>query len=355
MYASPGIPICNSGAAYIFRFDHETSRWTEEQKLLASDAACGDHFGHPISISGNAALVGAHGDNSNSGSAYVFRFDPENSQWVEEQKLLASDGAAGDQFARAVAIDGDTAVIGAWVSDAGGPSSGAAYIFRLDPKRSQWVQQQQLLPEPNPWTNFFGWSVAIQGDTVVFGAHGEDHQAGAAYVLDLAACLCPADLDGDGSVGILDLLSLLAAWGTDPGGVAVIGAWVSDAGGPSSGAAYIFRLDPKRSQWVQQQQLLPEPNPWTNFFGWSVAIQGDTVVFGAHGEDHQAGAAYVLDLAACLCPADLDGDGSVGILDLLSLLAAWGTDPGGPPDFDDDGNVGILDLLTLLANWGPCA
>ena len=55
------------------------------------------------------------------------------------------------------------------------------------------------------------------------------------------------------------------------------------------------------------------------------------------------------------CPADLDGDGNVGILDLLALLAAWGTDPGGPPDFDGDGTVGILDLLTLLANWGPCA
>ena len=54
------------------------------------------------------------------------------------------------------------------------------------------------------------------------------------------------------------------------------------------------------------------------------------------------------------CPADLDGDGSVGILDLLAVLAAWGSDPGGPPDFDGDGTVGILDLLTLLANWGPC-
>ena len=55
------------------------------------------------------------------------------------------------------------------------------------------------------------------------------------------------------------------------------------------------------------------------------------------------------------CPADLDGDDTVGILDLLALLAAWGTDPGGPPDFDGDGTVGILDLLYLLANWGPCA
>ncbi len=58
--------------------------------------------------------------------------------------------------------------------------------------------------------------------------------------------------------------------------------------------------------------------------------------------------------SACPCPADLDGSGSVGILDLLMLLAAWGTNPGGPPDFDGDGSVGILDLLELLANWGDC-
>ncbi len=58
--------------------------------------------------------------------------------------------------------------------------------------------------------------------------------------------------------------------------------------------------------------------------------------------------------AKCACSWDLDGDANVGILDLLALLAAWGTDPGGPPDFDGDGTVGILDLLTLLANWGPC-
>ncbi len=54
------------------------------------------------------------------------------------------------------------------------------------------------------------------------------------------------------------------------------------------------------------------------------------------------------------CAADLDDNGTVGILDLLALLAAWGTDPNGPPDFDGDANVGILDLLALLADWGPC-
>ena len=60
------------------------------------------------------------------------------------------------------------------------------------------------------------------------------------------------------------------------------------------------------------------------------------------------------EFQAITCPWDLDGSADVGILDLLALLAAWGSNPGHPADFNNDGTVGILDLLTLLANWGPC-
>ena len=57
---------------------------------------------------------------------------------------------------------------------------------------------------------------------------------------------------------------------------------------------------------------------------------------------------------ASACPWDLDDNGTVGASDLLTLLSAWGTDPGGPPDFDGNGTVGASDLLALLAHWGPC-
>jgi hypothetical protein len=67
------------------------------------------------------------------------------------------------------------------------------------------------------------------------------------------------------------------------------------------------------------------------------------------------GGRYVA-MASCgaMCPADLDLDGAVGIRDLLGLLGAWGSDPGGPPDLDGDGNVGAVDLGGLLASWGDC-
>ena len=57
--------------------------------------------------------------------------------------------------------------------------------------------------------------------------------------------------------------------------------------------------------------------------------------------------------AHALCPGDLDGDGTVGITDFLSLLGEWGA-IGGPADLDNDGVVGIQDFLLLLGNWGPC-
>jgi hypothetical protein len=63
-----------------------------------------------------------------------------------------------------------------------------------------------------------------------------------------------------------------------------------------------------------------------------------------------------LATAACApaCPADIDGDGRVGVMDFLGLLSAWGPWTGGPPDLDGDGFVGLTDFIILLAAWGDC-
>ena len=58
--------------------------------------------------------------------------------------------------------------------------------------------------------------------------------------------------------------------------------------------------------------------------------------------------------APCACPWDLNAHGQVDINDFLAVLAAWGSNPGGPPDFDGNGSVGITDFLQLLGAWGPC-
>ncbi len=119
-------------AAYVFRWNGNS--WMEEQKLLASDGVEEDGFGTGLSISGDVALVGAPGDDEATvpgpGKVYVFRWN--GNSWVEGQKLLASDGAAGDGFGgdESVCISGDVALVGADGDDDKGTDSGSAYVYK---------------------------------------------------------------------------------------------------------------------------------------------------------------------------------------------------------------------------------
>jgi MYXO-CTERM domain-containing protein len=105
-------------------FTRSSTTWTEQQELLASDGAADDHFGYSVSVSEDTAVVGARDKASYQGAAYVFA--RSGTTWTEQQKLLASDGAADDNFGYSVAVSGDTAVVGA-ISKASG--QGAAYVF----------------------------------------------------------------------------------------------------------------------------------------------------------------------------------------------------------------------------------
>ena len=157
------------GSAYVFRFDG--NQWIEETKLLASDGQARDRFGWSVSIDGNTAVIGRFG----GPQVYVFRFD--GNQWFEEAILLADDGQSGDMFGWSVSIDGETAVIGAYEDD----DNGSAYVFHLS--GDQWTLVTKLLASDG--VGNVGYSVSISGNTAVIGA------SGCAYIFDL-------DIDGDG-------------------------------------------------------------------------------------------------------------------------------------------------------------
>ncbi|MCH8164644.1 MAG: hypothetical protein IH889_03460 [Planctomycetes bacterium] len=392
-------PFCESGAAYVFRYDPQTSQWIEEQKLLASDAFSGDVFGGAVAIDGGVAVIGASGDadaGQGSGSAYVFRFDKESGQWNEEAKLTASDAAPWDRFGFSVSVSGNLALIGAPTHDDVPNDSGSAYVFRFDPDTSEWIEEAKLTASDAAGFDKFGFSVSISGDVTVIGAWGDDDAgagSGSAYVFRFdpdtsewieEAKLTASDAAASDTFGFSVSMS---------GDLALIGALGNSDAGLASGSAYIFRFNQQTGLWEEQAKLTASDAAVFAGFGGSVSMSAGRALVGAHndgnsgqGEHDGPGAAYIIGgLSDCNdngtldicdiadgtssdanangipdeceppdCPADLDGDGSVGILDLLVLLSEWGTDPGGPPDFDGDGTVGILDLLALLANWGEC-
>ena len=172
-----------------------------EFKIMASDRTADDWFGISVSISGDYAVVGALFDDDNgdgSGSAYVFK--RAGTTWVEEAKLLASDGTADDNFGISVSISGDYAVVGAVRNEDNGPFSGSAYVFKRT--GTTWVEEAKLLPSDGTAFDQFGNSVSISGDYAVVGVSSNDdngNNSGLAYVYN--GFTSPVGVEGE-RVGI---------------------------------------------------------------------------------------------------------------------------------------------------------
>ncbi|MCH8153181.1 MAG: YqaJ viral recombinase family protein [Planctomycetes bacterium] len=220
----------------------------EAGKLLASDGAANDQFGGSVSINGDVAVVGAGSDDDNgadSGSAYIFRFD--GLSWVQEAKLTASDGAADDFFGLSVAVSGELVVVGAVGDDDNGSLSGSAYMFVKPP--GGWVDMTEtakLTAADGAADDRFGGSVSISGEVVVVGTSRDDDNgfnSGSAYVF-----VKPPG----GWVSMTQTAKLTAFDGADndqfgesvsiSGEVIVVGANFDDDNGENSGSAYVYVL-----------------------------------------------------------------------------------------------------------------
>jgi len=170
----------DAGAAYIFKNSRGT--WSQQAKLQADDAGDRDYFGRSVSISGDYAVVGAHGRDdkgAEAGAAYVF-YNSGN-QWIQKGKLLAADGAAGDFFGFSVSISGSSVIVGAYADDDRGESSGAAYIFSRN-SAGNWLQTAKLTAGDGGLRSFFGRSVSLSGNCAAVGADGTENKSGAVYI-----------------------------------------------------------------------------------------------------------------------------------------------------------------------------
>jgi len=159
-----------ANAGSVYAFDFSGGAWTQTQQINAADALAGDWFGHGLALHGDTALIGADwGDNgaaTNRGAAYFFT--RSGGTWTQTQKVNASDAALGDHFGSAVDFEGDSAVIGAYSDDtSAGTDAGSAYFFVRSP--GGWVEASRLSPTEAEANGYFGSSVAISGDTIMGG------------------------------------------------------------------------------------------------------------------------------------------------------------------------------------------
>jgi len=302
----------DSGAAYIFRYDSASGTWLEEAKLLASDGEAGDHLGTSVALSGERALIGAFGDDDNgldSGSAYIFRYDGVSGTWLEEAKLLPSDGTESERFGNSVALCGDRALIGSYRDGHNGPLSGSAYLFRYDSASELWYEEAKLLPADGDLSDYFGCTVALHGQRALIGSYGNrnnGYSSGSAYLFRYDS----------GSDSWQEEAKLLASDGAsyDFFGTSVslfeesalVGAYKNDDMDKNSGSAYLFRYDSVSGNWFEEAKLLATDGAENDLFGVSGSIFGDKILIGARGDDDNgddSGSVYAYDLTRVL---DLD-------------------------------------------------
>jgi hypothetical protein len=262
-----------------------------EQKITASDGAANDLFGYSVALSGDTALVGAYDRNDGTGAAYVFVRSGTN--WVLQAVLTAGDGRAGDRFGIAVALSGDTALIGAdGESTSPHEGQGAAYLFtRLG---TTWSPPTKLIAGDAGSFDHFGSAVALSGDTALVSAPhdtvGTNVSQGSAYVFTRAGGIWTprAHLTAyDGAA--FDWFGYTVAL---YGNTALIGVPNGDVDAiTDQGSAYVFTRSGET--WTPSAKLTVAEGVESDRFGYAVALSDDTALVSSIAANSSQGAAYV--------------------------------------------------------------
>jgi len=266
------------------------------QEILSDDGERKNKFGHSVAIDGNTALVGAPNNDKKRGAAYVY--ENIGGIWHQTQKLIADDRNINDHFGKFVAIDGNHMIIGSSTDNSGsGNNAGSAYIFEnID---STWVQTQKLFFTGSGSSHsLFGAGVSIYGDTIMVGAHSNSEKAkkaGTAFVFEkIGSTWTETQRLYTDDPKPYDYFGQSISIYDD---TAVFGTWNNNHHGKvAAGSAYIF--EKTDGMWNQAHQIIPNEATAKEYFGRSVSIYGDTIIIGATGNDEiarNAGSAYVFN------------------------------------------------------------
>ena len=272
--------VYSPGVVYFYRQDAKGA-WTVGTKLTRSGGTNGDGFGSAIAIDGNTLLVGSEKADSGVGAVYLFTRNATG--WRETGRLTPQGGQAGDGFGAGIVVAGDRA----YVSTGASRRRGAVFVFRKSGET--WTPETTITPvdtTPNPT---FGQAVAASGNRLMIGAFRADSATGAVYVYSRDASgnwkmdvrlSPPGPTTGRNSqFGSAILLR---------GDTAIIGATNDRA----AGAVWIFRRDSTSGQWQPVGRVLPFDGSFGTRFGSTIAEVGDELWVGAVGANDFQGRVY---------------------------------------------------------------
>jgi hypothetical protein len=335
------------------------AQFSQQAKLVGTGAIGGSAQGASSALSwnGNTALVGGPGDASgmlnNRGAAWVF--ERSRGKWTQQAKLVATDaiGNADQGFSVSLSNSGNTAILS-------GPfdnhNVGAAWIFQRSFNR-EWKQQAKLVPAGTPFGIESGYSASISGDgdTAIIGAPFANVEIGAGFVFVRRHGVWnqQAELVGTGVTGPFSSQGTSVALSSD-GNTAVVGGFNDNNeanGGNGAGAAWVFTRSER--VWRQQAKLVGTETVGTAMQGYSVSISddGDTVIVGGPLDNDDAGAAWVFTRSYGVWSQQgpkLVGTDVIGPFQLQGISVSLSSDGNSAVigGFGDDNNMGAAWVFT---------
>ena len=252
-----------AGVAYVYKYDG--GMWIEEARIDGSSFGGGPSFGQSVAIHGSTAVVGAPDDDhagDGAGAVYLFHFDGDS--WKRQGRLVASDAASGDNFGETVGLSGSVLAISA-------PGGNAAHIFQA--RRGRWVEQATLTGDGAYWE-----SLVTSSSTVAVLARNSTGKMTSILAFEssngrweqTAVLISPEPVNHE-------YFTSLAI----SGDTIVAGSNVSSVQ-EIPGAAFVYTR--QRGQWRLNTSLASPDELGLDFFGESLAIDGDTIVIAAPGD-----------------------------------------------------------------------
>ena len=169
--------VLNQGAVYIYELGTNGVSWNLKERLVAHDGSASDFFGHALDIRGNNMLIGAHHDDNANGvtnPGAVYFFQRNETSWVQKQKILLPQNESSRYFGAAIAMsmDGMMATIGA-TGDV--TEFGNAYIYSFNFSEALWSPARRLENQNKTAINHrFGSVVAMSSGLAGVGAELAD-------------------------------------------------------------------------------------------------------------------------------------------------------------------------------------
>jgi len=297
----------------------------EIEKLVPDDRVASDRFGWDVAINGDHALVSAiehgfdeNGDNFLNFSGAIYAFSKDGSgNWIQTQKIVASDRSEAAFFGWSISMSGNRAAVGAASDffDENGDNSlvnaGAAYVLERD-SNGTWNEIQKIVASDRSAGASFGHDVAIDGGQIVVGADSDQLDVSGNNPLLAAGSAYIFQRNSNGSWS--ETQKLIASsrdkfdeFGTSVGingNAVVVGAPSDDEDGAfNSGNSYIFEKDGSGT-WNETQRIVPLDIAGGDQFGYASSIQNGMVLIGSIRQEFDAdgnnqllnsGAAYIFE------------------------------------------------------------